>query len=66
VTKEEIRMADPPRHPDTGEDSGVAPDRGPAARRSRWVAVLFWIIGIVLVLAFLVLHLTGALGPGAH
>ncbi len=59
-------MADPPRHPDTGDDAGVAPDRGPAARRSHRVAALLWIIGIVLVLGFLALHLTGALGPGGH
>ncbi len=59
-------MTDPPRYPDTGDDSSVAPDRGSTARRSRWVAVLLWIIGIVLVLGFIVLHLTGTLGPGAH
>ena len=59
-------MADPPRYPDTDDDSGVAPDSGPSARRSRWAAVLPWIIGIVLVLGFLVLHLTGTFGPGGH
>lgn len=59
-------MADPPRYPDTGDDAGAAPDDEPTARRSRWVAVLLWIIGIVLVLGLVVLHLTGALGPGAH
>jgi hypothetical protein len=65
-TTEEASMAGPPRYPDTGDDSGVAPDGGSTARRSRWVMVLLWIIGIVLVLGFLVLHLTGGFGPGTH
>jgi len=55
-------MADPPRYPDTGD----GPDRGSATGTPRWVAVLGIIIAIALVLLFVVLHLTGTLGPGAH
>ena len=56
-------MADPPSYPDTGDDNG---DRGSATGTSRWVPVLGIIIAIGLVLLFVVLHLTGTLGPGAH
>jgi len=59
-------MADPPPYPDTGDDTGVGPDRGSATSTPRWVSVLGIIIAIVLVLLFVVLHLTGTLGPGAH
>jgi hypothetical protein len=59
-------MADPPPYPDTGDDTGVGRERGSASGRPRWVAVLGILIAIVLVLLFVVLHLTGTLGPGAH
>jgi hypothetical protein len=59
-------MADPPRYPDTGDDTGLGRDRGSASSRPRWVSVLGIVIAIALVLLFVVLHLTGALGPGAH
>jgi hypothetical protein len=59
-------MADPPRHPDTRDDTGVGPNRGSAGSTPRWVSVLGIIIAIALVLMFVVLHLTGTLGPGAH
>ena len=48
---EETHMADPPRH-DTSTP--------------RWVSVLGIIIAIVLVVLFVVLHVTGTLGPGDH
>jgi hypothetical protein len=56
-------MADPPPYPDTGDDTG---ERGSATGTPRWVFVLGIIIAIALVLLFVVLHLTGTLGPGAH
>jgi hypothetical protein len=59
-------MADPPSYPDTDDDTAVAPDRGSATGRPRWVPVLGIVIAIVLVLLLVVLHLTGVLGPGAH
>jgi hypothetical protein len=59
-------MADPPPYPDTGDDTEAEPDRGSATGTPRWVSVFGIIIAIVLVLLFVVLHLTGTLGPGAH
>jgi hypothetical protein len=56
-------MADPPRYPDTGDGPE---ERGSASGRPRWVFVLGIFIAIALVLLFVVLHLTGTLGPGAH
>jgi len=59
-------MADPPPYPDSGDDTDVGPDRGSATSTPRWVFVLGIMIAIALVLLFLVLHLTGTLGPGAQ
>ncbi len=58
-------MADPPRYPDTGDDTGVRPtaDRPPST--PRWVKV-FGIIVIVLVLLFAIKMLTVGGGPGMH
>jgi uncharacterized cupredoxin-like copper-binding protein len=61
-------MADPPRDPDTGDDTGLRPitDRPPTA--PRWVKV-FGIIALVLVLFFILRLLLGAgggHGPGRH
>lgn len=58
-------MADLPHYPDTGDDRSVEPDGGSTAGRPWWVYAC-WIIGIVLVLLFVILHLTGAIGPGGH
>ncbi len=57
-------MADPPSYPDTGDDTGVGPDRGSPPSTPRWVKV-FGIIVIVLLLLFVILHLTGG-GLGGH
>jgi hypothetical protein len=59
-------MADPPRYPDTGENTGVERDRGSATGARRWAPVLGIIIAIALVVLFVVLHLTGTLGPSVH
>jgi hypothetical protein len=61
-----MHMADPPRYPDTGEDTGVGSDHGAPTGKPRWVSVLGISIAIGLVLLLVVLHLTGILGPGAH
>ncbi len=60
-------MADPPPYPDTGGDTGVAPDRESTTGAPRWVKV-FGIIGLVLVLLFVVLLLAGggSHGPARH
>jgi hypothetical protein len=53
-------MADPPRFPDAGDDTGTTP---------RWVKV-FGIIALVVVLLFVILMLTrgpgGRHGPSRH
>jgi hypothetical protein len=54
-------MADPPRYPNTGEgaDVGSAPRARGRSVRSKLV-----LLGVVvLVVAFVVLHLTGVVGP---
>ncbi|MGH2361139.1 MAG: hypothetical protein ACRDGM_11455, partial [bacterium] len=54
----QTHVADQPRYPDTSDDTGVGPDRGPTASTPRWV-YLSGIITIVLVLLFVIMHLTG-------
>lgn len=58
-------MADLPSYPDSGDDRGADPDHGSATSRPWWVYAI-WILGIVLVVLFVALHLTGAVGPGGH
>ncbi len=61
-------MADPPPYPDsngdTGDDTGVGPDRESTTGTPRWVKV-FGIIALVVVLLFVILHLSGG-GLGGH
>lgn len=56
-------MSDLPPYPDIDDDTGVGADRG--STTSRWVYV-FWIVGIAVVVLFIVLHLTGTIGPEHH
>jgi hypothetical protein len=59
-------VADPPTHPDTGDDTAPRSGRGSTSGMPRWVKV-FMIIVIVLVLAFVVSLLAGVRhGPGLH
>lgn len=62
------RLADMPLYPDpngdTGDDTGVRSGRGLTTRTPRWVYV-FGIIVLVLVLLFVIQHLTGG-GLGGH
>lgn len=51
-------MADLPPYPDSNGDTGVGPDRGSTTDTPRWVYV-FGLIAIVLVLLFVIQHLTG-------
>lgn len=51
---------------DTDDDTGVGSDRESHTRIPRWMSVLGIVIAIVFLLLIVVLHLTGALGPGLH
>jgi hypothetical protein len=44
-----MEMADPPRNPDSGGDTGVESGRGPIAGASRWQKVI-GIIGLLVIL----------------
>jgi hypothetical protein len=59
-------MADLPTHPDNHDHISTGPDRGPAAGAFRWKSALGIAIVVALVLLFVVLHLTGVLGPESH
>jgi hypothetical protein len=59
-------MADPPAHPDSGDEPGVGRDRGSPEGTPRWVKV-FGLIALVVVLLFVVLLLIGGPhNPGRH
>ena len=61
-------MADPPPYPDsnsgTGEGASEGPDQRSTTGAPRWVKV-FGVIALVLILLFVILHLTGR-GLGGH
>jgi len=57
-------MADPPIYPGTDDDTSAARDR--VSRTPRWLPVLAICIAVVVVLAIIVLHLTGVVGPGSN
>ncbi len=66
MTEEDTHMADPPRYPDTADDTGEEPDGVSTTRTPLWV----WVVGIV-VLGTSLAMLRGMivpiiLGGGAH
>jgi hypothetical protein len=59
-------MPDTSRYPeDSGDDVRRSDDLEPPVARPRAVYV-WWAVGIALVVVFLVLHLAGVFGAGAH
>ncbi|MGH8774721.1 MAG: hypothetical protein ACRDWI_05950 [Jiangellaceae bacterium] len=61
-------MADPPRYPDTGDETGVGPDRRSTTGTPRCVKVS-GVVALVVVLLFVILMLTGVgreHGPDRH
>jgi hypothetical protein len=55
---------DPDSNADTGDDTGVGPDRGSTTTTPRWVKVL-GVVALILVLLFVIMHLVGR-GLGGH
>ena len=55
-------MADPPRYPNTDNDTGEGPSRGSATGTPRWVKV-FGIIVFIVVLLFVILIFAGGHEP---
>jgi hypothetical protein len=51
---------------DAGDDSRAEAASGSAGDPPRRLTILTVVIAALLFLAFALLHLTGALGPGAH
>jgi hypothetical protein len=61
---EDIDMAGPPSHPDTGT---TGQDSGPArTARSRWKTLAIAVIVIAVLAVMVILHLTGTFGAGTH
>ena len=58
-------MADLPSHPDTN-DNNEAPEPGQRLSTRGKVPVLGIVVAVVLIVLFVGLHLTGAIGPGSH
>ncbi|MGF7237572.1 MAG: hypothetical protein ACQSGP_21795 [Frankia sp.] len=60
-------MPDIPQYPDGDTGYDTEADRNPEgqARKPR-PAYRWWIVGAVVVVMFVVLHLTGVVGAGAH
>ncbi|MEP7024275.1 MAG: hypothetical protein ABJB47_10845 [Actinomycetota bacterium] len=59
-------MADLPTYPDTGDAGSTPPEGVPAAGRTRSRRVTWIVIATVAVVVFVVLHLTGVIGPESH
>jgi hypothetical protein len=58
-----MSMTDPPPYPETNDDTGAEPERGPAAGTPRWMSVLGIAIVVLVVLMLFALHLSGGVGP---
>ncbi len=67
---EETHLGDSPRHtdpyPESKGDQGLGDRQGSNIGMPRWQTALFIVVGIALIVLFLLLHLSGAVGPGTH
>lgn len=65
---EKGRTDDLPSYPDAENDAyiGMGPERGSTTGPPRWVTVVVIVIAALVFLGFVLLHLSGGLGPGLH
>jgi hypothetical protein len=59
-------MADQPRYPRTGDDTGTQAGAAPGAARSRWKTALIIGIAVAVLALFILLHVTGVVGAGTN
>ena len=57
-------MADPPSYPRTSDSTDAETGTDASPKRSRRAVIAIWAAVIALFLLMLILHLTGAVGPG--
>ena len=57
-------MADPPSYPRTSDSTDAETGNDASPKRSRRAVIAIWAAVIALFLLMLILHLTGAVGPG--
>jgi len=57
-------VADPPSYPRTSDSAGAGTGNDAAPKRPRRAVIAVWAAVIALFLLMLILHLTGAVGPG--
>jgi hypothetical protein len=59
-------MSDPLPHPGDDTDTDPRLARASTAGRPRWRSVAGITVGVAVVVLFVVLHLTGVVGPQSH
>jgi hypothetical protein len=59
-------MTERPSHSEPGEEERMRVDLGPAPSPPRWMTVAGTVVVILVILAFVVLHLSGVMGSGGH
>jgi hypothetical protein len=57
-------VTDPPSYPHTSDGAGAETGNDAPPKRSRRAVIAIWAAVIALFLLMLILHLTGAVGPG--
>jgi hypothetical protein len=61
-----VAVTDPRPYPDTDDDAEVGSERESATSPPRWSRTLGIVVVVIVISIFVVLHLTGTLGSGAH
>jgi amino acid transporter len=59
-------MANPPRHPDTSDDTSTGAGAVPGPARLRWKAALLIAIVIAALVLMIILHVTGVVGANTN